>query len=95
MTRSASETLCAIFESYGDKPAIIDEAGTLSYAAIVARTKDISASLNQHNCVKGSIITITLSQLREFIPILLAILENQCIALPIHPTLPLPSCRIR
>lgn len=89
MIRSASATLCAIFESYGDKPAIIDEAGTLSYAAIVARTKDISASLNQHNCVKGSIITITLSQLREFIPTLLAILENQCIALPIAPNTPL------
>lgn len=89
MTRSASATLGVIFESYGDKPAIIDEVGTLSYAEIVARSKDISASLNKHNCLEGSIVTITLSQLREFIPTLLAILENQCIALPLAPNTPL------
>lgn len=85
MNGSASATLCTIFESHGDRPAIVDEAGGLSYNSIVERTREISSALKQHNCLKGSIVTITLSKLREFIPTLLAILENQCIALPISP----------
>jgi acyl-coenzyme A synthetase/AMP-(fatty) acid ligase len=86
MSESVPQYLYNIMHSYGDATAIIDSKGSLSYQTLIERSRTICENLKHCEINRGSIVAISLSNLRDFLPTVLGILEAGHIVLPIAPT---------
>lgn len=70
----------------GDKPAVADDTGTLTYAELDARMDRIAAALQRDGVGQGQAVAIVAASSTEYAAVFLGALRAGCVAAPLSPS---------